>query len=256
MQTQNKISAVIITGNEENNIRDCLKSVQWADEIIVVDSESTDSTVQIAKEFTDKVFIRKWEGYAKQKSFAMSKANNEWILSLDSDERVTKELAEEILNYNLANTNYAAFKMKRENYFIAKKINHCGWGKDFQLRLFRKSKTKLNDRLVHEGFIVDGEVSTLNNSILHYSYTDLKDGFEKINKYSTLEALEKYKRKKVSTLRILFYPVLAFLQHYFIRKGIKDGKHGLMVSLMHAVTKLQVQMKIWEIQFKINSKIE
>jgi len=248
MNTQNKISVVIITGNEENNIKDCLKSVQWADEIIVVDSESADSTVQIAKEFTDKVIIHKWEGYAKQKSYAISLAVNEWVLSLDADERVTKELAEEILYYDLFKTNYVAFKIHRENYFIGMKINNCGWGNDYQLRLFRKSKTRLNERLVHEGFIVDGKVTLLNNSILHYSYNNLKDGFDKINIYSSLEAEEKHSRKKVSTLSIVLYPILAFLQHYFLRKGIGDGKHGLMISLMHAVTKLQVQMKIWEIK--------
>jgi hypothetical protein len=248
MHTQNKISAVIITGNEENNIKDCLKSVQWADEIIVVDSESTDNTVEIAKEFTDKVYTQKWLGYANQKSYAISLVRNEWILSLDADERVTPDLSNEILNYDLENTNYSAFKMKRENYFIGKKIDHCGWGNDYQLRLFRRSKTKLNERLVHEGFIVDGEVSKLKNSIIHYSYTNLKDGLYKINIYSSLEAQEKHNRKKVTTLRIVLYPVLAFVQHYFIRKGIKDGKHGLMVSLMHAITKLQVQMKMWEIK--------
>ena len=253
MHTQNKISAVIITGNEENNIKDCLKSVQWADEIIVVDSESTDRTVEIAKEFTDKVFIHKWQGYSAQKSYAISLAKNEWILSLDADERVSKELSEEILHYDFEKSKFNAFKMKRENYFLGKKINYCGWGNDYQLRLFRKSKTKLNERLVHEGFIVDGEVSKLNNAITHYSYTNLKDGISKINEYSSLEAAEKSGRKKVSTLTIVFYPCIAFLQHYFIRKGIKDGKHGLMISLMHAITKLQVQMKIWEIQNKNKS---
>lgn len=255
MHLQNKISAVIITGNEENNIKDCLKSVQWADEIIVVDSESTDSTVKIAKEFTDKVVVKKWQGYAAQKSYAISLAKNEWILSLDADERVSKALSEEILHYDLERSNFNAFKMKRENYFIGKKINYCGWGNDYQLRLFCKSKTKLNERLVHEGFIVDGEVSKLNNSIIHYSYTNLKDGISKINEYSTLEAVEKSARKKVNSLTIIFYPCIAFLQHYFIRKGIKDGKHGLMISLMHAITKLQVQMKIWEIQNQNKSKV-
>lgn len=253
MHTQNKISAVIITGNEENNIKDCLNSVRWADEIIIVDSESRDRTVQIAKEFTDKVFIQKWQGYASQKSYAISLANNEWILSLDADERVSEALADEILHCDLEISKFNAFRIKRENYFIEKKINYCGWGNDYQLRLFRKSKTKLNERLVHEGFIVDGEVSKLNNAIIHYSYTNLKDGISKINEYSTLEALEKSARKKVSTLTIIFYPCIAFLQHYFIRKGIKDGKHGLMISLMHAITKLQVQMKIWEIQNKKKS---
>ena len=254
MHTQNKISVVIITGNEENNMRDCLKSVSWADEIIVVDSESTDDTVNIAKEFTNKVYIHKWEGYSTQKTLAMGYAKNDWILSLDADERVTKPLADEILNYDLKNSIYDAFKMRRENYFLGRKINYCGWGNDYQLRLFRKTKTKLSTRLVHEGFIVDGQIAQLKSSIIHYSYINLKDGLTKINEYSSLEAEEKHTRKKITTIKIVLYPVLAFLQHYFVRKGIKDGKHGLMISLMHAITKLQVQMKIWEIQSRNNRK--
>jgi len=245
---QNKISVIIITGNEEKNIRNCLESVKWADELIVVDSESSDNTVKIAKEYSDKVYIQKWLGYAKQKEYAISLAKNDWVLSLDADERVTKKLSDEILNYNFDNCRYSAFKIKRDNYFLDKKINSCGWGNDYQLRLFKKSNTKLNNRLVHEKFLVDGEVSKLNNPILHYSYKNLKEGFDKINIYSSLEAEEKYKRKGSSTFKILFCPVFAFFHHYFFRKGIKDGKHGLMISLMHSITKLQVMMKVWEIK--------
>ncbi len=245
---QNKISVIIITGNEENNIRDCLKSVSWADEIIVVDSESTDLTVQIAKEYTDKVYIHKWEGFAPQKTYALSLAKNEWILSLDADERVTEELTKELEMLDLSKSGVDAFKLHRENYFLGKKITYCGWGNDYQLRLFRKSKTKLTDRLVHEGFIVDGVISKLKNPITHYSYLNLKDGFKKINEYSTLEANEKYIRKKVSGVSILLYPLIAFIQHYIFRKGFLDGKHGMMISLLHAMTKLQVQMKMWELQ--------
>jgi glycosyltransferase involved in cell wall biosynthesis len=246
MKNKNKISVTIITGNEATNIRKCLESVKWADEIIVVDSESKDNTSEIAKEFTDKVIVRKWEGYAAQKKYAMNLASNEWVLSLDADERVTTELAEEIMTTNLYN--FDGYRIKRENYFIGKKITGCGWGNDYQIRLFRKQMTKLSDRLVHEGFIVDGSLGTLNNVITHYSYQNLKDGFHKINEYSTLEANEKAEKKKITGLRVVFYPVWAFLQHYFIRKGFRDGKHGLMVSLMHAMTKLQVYMKIWEIK--------
>lgn len=243
---ENKISVTIITGNEEENIRECLESVKWADEIIVVDSESTDRTVEIAKEFTDKIFIRKWEGYASQKNFAMEKASNEWVLSIDADERVTPELADEILHSNL--NEYDGYRIKRDNYFIGKKITGCGWGNDYQVRLFKKSKTKLTERLVHEGFVVNGNLNTLKSELLHYSYRNLKDGFYKINEYSSLEAKEKASRKKITGLRIVFFPVWAFIQHYFIRKGYKDGRHGLIVSLMHAMTKLQVYMKIWEIK--------
>lgn len=249
MHTQNKISVIIITGNEENNIKDCLESVKWADEIIVVDSESTDNTVNIAREFTNKVYVHKWLGYSAQKTLALEYSTNEWILSLDADERVTKSLANEIETFDLQNSSFDAFKIRRENYFIGKKITYCGWGKDFQLRLFRKSKTKLNKKLVHEGFIVDGQVGSLKNVIEHYSYTNFSDGFLKINEYSSLEAQEKRERK-VSSFRTILIPVLGFYQYYFARRGFKDGKHGLMISLMHAMTKLQVQMKIWEIQQK------
>ncbi len=246
MKNKNKISVTIITGNEEDNIRECLESVKWADEIIVVDSESSDKTVEIAKEYTDKVFIHKWEGYASQKNYALNLATNDWILSIDADERVTPGLAEEMLNSSLDEHN--GYKIRRENYFIGKKITGCGWGNDYQVRLFKKNKTRLSDRLVHEGFIVVGSVAKLQNSLIHYSYRNLKDGFSKINEYSTLEANEKVTRKNVTGFRVVFFPVWAFLQHYFVRKGYKDGKHGLMVSLMHAMTKLQVYMKIWEIK--------
>jgi glycosyltransferase involved in cell wall biosynthesis len=250
---QNKISVIIITGNEEKNLRDCLISVNWADEIIVVDSESTDSTVKIAKEFTDKVFIRKWDGFVPQKTYALSLAKNDWILSLDADERVTPELANEISSMNLASNKFDAYKIHRDNYFIGKKITSCGWGSDYQLRLFKKSKIKLTDRLVHERFIVEGNVFKLKNSMTHYSYLNLKDGFKKINEYSTLEANEKYLKKRVAGISIVFKPVIAFLHHYLLKKGFADGKHGLIVSLMHAMTKLQVQMKMWELK-KINNR--
>lgn len=246
MKNKNKISVTIITGNEEENIRECLVSVKWADEIIVVDSESTDKTVEITKQFTDKIFIRKWDGFASQKRFAMNQASNDWVLSLDADERATPELAEEILNSDIEQ--FDGYKIRRKNYFIGKEITGCGWGNDYQLRLFKKSKTKLTERLVHEGFIVDGTVSELKAAMTHFSYRNLKDGFSKINEYSTLEAREKAERKKITGFRIVFYPVWAFLQHYFIRKGFRDGRHGLVVSLMHAMTKLQVYMKIWEIK--------
>lgn len=246
MKNKNKISVTIITGNEEVNIRECLESVKWADEIIVVDSKSIDRTIEIAKSYTDKIFVRKWEGYAAQKNYAMSMAENDWVLSIDADERVTEELTEEILSFEL--DQYDGYRIKRENYFIGKKINGCGWGNDFQVRLFKKKKTRLSDRLVHEGFIVDGKLGELNNPIKHYSYRNLKDGFYKINDYSTLEAKEKADKKKITSFRMAFYPIWAFIQHYFFRKGYKDGKHGLVISLMHAMTKLQVYMKIWEIK--------
>lgn len=244
----NKISVIIITKNESQNIRDCLKSVSWTDEIIVVDSGSSDNTVEIARKYTDKVIYNEWRGYADQKNFALQLATNDWVLSLDADERVTENLKNEILNTDLEK--YDGFRIKRDNFFLGKMIKGCGWGNDYQLRLFRKSKTTLTKRLVHEGFYVEGKINKLKNTILHYSYRNFKDAFDKINYYSTLEAIEKQNRKKVNVISILITPVIAFLQHFIIRKGYIDGIYGVFVSILNAYTKLQVQLKIWELKNK------
>jgi len=252
MHTQNKISVVIITGNEENNIKDCLKSVKWADEIIVVDSESSDETAKIAKEFTDKVFINKWDGYSAQKTYALSLAESDWVLSIDADERVSDELAKEILEKDL--TKHNGYFIKRDNFFLGKLIRGCGWGNDLQLRLVKKTQTTLSDRMVHEKFIVKGSVSNLKNSFSHYSYTNLKDAFIKINNYSTLEANEKATYKSVNLFTLLLRPPIYFLHHFIIRKGFIDGVYGLIISYMHMITKLQVQLKIMEIRQRDRSK--
>jgi glycosyltransferase involved in cell wall biosynthesis len=192
-----KISAIIIANNEEKNIRECLESVNWCDEIILVDSESTDRTVEIAKEFTDKIFIKKWEGFAVQKRFSLEKASNEWVISVDADERVSPQLKNEIEKILDSNAQFDGFKIPRENYFLNKKIKYCGWGNDFQLRLFKKSKAKVTDRKVHEGFIVDGNVGKLDNALIHYTHQKISETINKINHYSTLEAEEKFGKKKV-----------------------------------------------------------
>lgn len=244
----NKVSVIIITKNESQNLRDCLESVRWADEIIVVDSGSSDDTVEIARKYTDKVIYNEWKGYADQKNFALQLAKNEWVLSLDADERVTKNLKNEISNTDLEK--FDGYRIKRDNFFLGKMIKGCGWGNDYQLRLFRKSKTTLTKRLVHEAFQVEGKISNLKSTMMHYSYRNFKDAFDKINYYSTLEAIEKQNRKKVNAFTILITPVIAFLQHFIIRKGYIDGIYGVFVSILNAYTKLQVQLKIWELKNK------
>jgi len=249
-----KISVITITGNEEGNIRDCLESVKWADEIIVVDSESTDKTVEIAKEYTDNIFIKKWEGFSIQKKFALNNANNSWIFSIDADERVTPALADEIINKDLSNAD--GYYIRRKNYFLGKPITGCGGGNDYQLRLFNKSKTKLTDNLVHEGFVVDGKRLKLKSTIIHLANKNLHQAIEKANKYSSLESVEKYKTKNVSALAILFKPIFELYQHFVARKGYKDGVYGLLVSLIHALTKLMVLSKIWELNNRNNVVIK
>jgi glycosyltransferase involved in cell wall biosynthesis len=248
MNEPNKISVIIITKNEEQNITDCLNSVKWADEIIIMDAESSDKTIEFAKNFTDKVFIRKWNGYSDQKNYALSLTKNEWVLSLDADERVTDELKNEILSSDLSIAD--GYKISRANYFLGRLIRGCGWSHDYQLRLFIKSKTKVTERMVHEGFIVDGKIAELKSSMLHYSYRKFHDAMNKINKYSTLEAQEKYQHKKVNGFTILLNPFIAFVQFFIFRKGFIDGTYGLLVSIMHAMTKMMMYIKMWELQKK------
>jgi len=245
----NKISVTVITKNEEKNISDCLKSVDWADEIIVVDSESTDRTVELAKQFTDKIFIRKWEGYVPQKRYALSLASNEWILSLDADERITPELKEEILK--LAPGDYSGFKIRRKNFLLKKEITSCGWEKDYQLRLMRKENASFSDRLVHEKFIVEGKVETLTNPMMHYTFSSFSEYFSKINYYSSLKAQELFtKKKRVGAWTIFSHTISAFFAFFIIRRGFKDGVYGLIISLLHSVSTMMNYVKLWELQNK------
>jgi glycosyltransferase involved in cell wall biosynthesis len=245
----NKISVIIITKDEEKNISDCLKSVDWADEIIVIDSESTDRTVELAKQFTDKIFIRKWEGYVPQKKYALSLAVNEWVLSVDADERITPELKEEILN--LSPADFFGFRIRRKNFLLKKEITSCGWEKDYQLRLMRKDKTSFSDRLVHEKFIVDGKVGILNSPMLHFTFSSFAEYFSKINHYSSLKAEELYTKKKtVNSWTIFSHTVSAFFAFFIIRRGFKDGVYGLTISLLHSVSTMMNYIKLWELQNK------
>lgn len=241
-----RISVIVIAGMEEHNIAECLESVRWADEIIVVNSESKDRTVVIAKQFTDRVFVRKWEGYASQKNFSLQQAKNEWVLSLDADERVSPELREEISSLDFSKAD--GFYIPRRNYFLGKVIRSCGWSPDYQLRLFRKSKTNVTDRKVHEGFTVAGKKDYLKNELIHYTHDSITNTLKKIEEYSTLEAEEKVNRIRMNGPKMFFKPLWAFIQHFVMRRGFTDGAHGLMVSIIHAMTKTQVYMKIWEMQ--------
>ena len=240
------ISVIIITKNEEENIKDCLDSLRWVNEIILVDSESNDRTVEIAKDYTDKIYIKKWEGFSVQKGYALDLTTNEWVLNIDADERVSDSLREEIVNLDYESDGYF---IPRENYFLNRKITTCGWEKDFQLRLFNKSKAKVTEKLIHEGFIVDGKTDYLKKPIIHYTFASIEKSFSKINSYTTLQALEVYKeKKKVKGITIVLHGLSAFLRYYFSLKGYKDGIYGLMISLFNSITTIMTYMKIWEYQ--------
>jgi len=243
-----KLSVVIIAGNEEKNIRDCLESVKWADEIIVIDSESSDNTRQIANEYTPKVFVKKWEGYVQQRKYSIEKTSYDWVLSIDADERVSDLLKLEIQELLNSDDRVNGYYIPRQNYFMNKVIKSCGWYPDYQMRFFNKNYVQLTDRKVHEGFIVEGKTSYLKNHLIHFTHQNIADTIKKINEYSTLQALEKKDGKRVKARNLVLNPLAAFLNHFISRKGFKDGIYGLMVSIIHMLTNLLTYMKIWEMQ--------
>ena len=245
------ISVTIICNNEEKNIEECIKSVLWADEIIVVDSFSEDKTIELAKKYTDKVFQNKWEGYAKQREFAVSKVSNQWIFSLDADERCTENLKNEIIDViEKSDNKYNGFRIPRKNYFLGKWIKNCGWYPGYQMRLFKKDKVIVTDRLVHEGYKAEGLTGVLENDIIHYTVVSISDYVKKINIYSSLQAEEKINKRKVTLLFLLFRPYVSFIQQFILKKGFLDGIYGLMVTFFDVITNTLTNMKIREMQDK------
>ncbi|MCX7833451.1 MAG: glycosyltransferase family 2 protein [Ignavibacteria bacterium] len=243
------ISALVICKNEQKIIRNCLESIKWADEIIIIDSFSTDDTIKICSEYTSKIYQKNWEGFANQKFFGVSKCNGEWIFSIDADEVCTEPLKNEILNkLNDINHLYDGFLIPRRNYFKNHRLKFGGSYPDYQLRLFKKDKVRINNRLVHESFIIDGKISKLENHIDHYPYKTFREYLDKINYYSTLSAEEKYKSlKKSNIFLIIFRPIFEFKKNYLFQLGFLDGIAGFYKALFHFLTKLFTEIKLWEL---------
>jgi len=242
------LSVAIITHNEAARIRACLESVSWADEIVVVDAESSDETVSICRDFTDRIFVRPWPGFAKQKQFALEQCRNEWVLSLDADERVRPELAAEIQRVLSAAGPCDGYRLARRSYFIGRWIRHCGWYPGYQLRLFKKDRTTVSLSRVHEGFLVEGRIGELLGDLDHYSHRSLADSLEKMNRYSTLEALDRLERGRVRPIDFITHPLSAFFRKYIGRSGYRDGMHGLLLCWISSLLTMAVYMKRWHWQ--------
>lgn len=244
------LSIAIITFNEEANIRRTLESVAWADEIVVLDSGSIDRTVAICREYTDKVFHQAWLGYAGQKNAAIDRTHGSWVLSLDADEPVEPELADEIRAIIASSEARDGYRIPRKTYFLGKWIRHGGWYPDYNLRLFRKGKGRFEERIVHESMRVDGPIGRTRHAILHYAYPDLESYLSTINKYSSLAVdvmAEQGTRPTGATwFNIVCRPVLTFLLKYLFRMGFLDGKHGLVLNLFHSTYVLAKYAKAWE----------
>jgi len=226
------LSVVIITKNEEKNIEDCLKSIYgWAEEIIVVDDESQDKTRQLAKKYTDKIFVRKMDIEGKHRNWAYSQARNEWVLSLDADERVTEELKDEIDKILKENTDYVAFSIPLRNYIGDYWVRYGGWYPAGKVRLFKKDKFRYEETEVHPRVFIEGKCGHLKSDIIHKGYADFAEFFDSINNQTTLEAIKWINtHRKMSGFHIFWRAVDRFFRRFIRKKGYKDGFCGFMIA--------------------------
>lgn len=248
-----KISSVVITYNEEENINDCLESLKWTDEIIVVDSGSTDKTREIASEFTKNIIITDTLTYGKKRNIGFDNAHSEWIIWVDADERVTGELKEEILSViNSGKNSTSVYLVNRKSFFINKFIKHCGWYPDYTLRLFKSSESlRFDDASVHEKLTYSGNPGKLVNPLLHYTDRNFEHYLEKLNNYTTLSARDLFnKNKKASFFDIIFRPVFTFFKMYFLKLGILDGFTGLVLCTLSSVHVFMKYSKLYFMKSK------
>lgn len=228
------LCAVIITKNEAKKIRDCLESLKWLDEIIVIDSGSTDGTQAICREYTEKVFEMDWPGFGKQKRRAVEKATCDWILSIDADERVSEELKHEIMQA-ISNKSINGYEIPRLSYYCGQAILRGGWRPDYVMRLFRRGYGQFNDVPVHEKLEVRGNVARLNSTLIHYPFDNLEEVLDKINLYSSLAAKATHEKNRKCTIYSAFTRgSWAFFRTYLLQGSILDGKKGLMLAISNA----------------------
>ncbi len=252
-----EISAVIITYNEEKRLERALKSLEGvASEIVVVDSYSTDGTVGTAEKYTKKVFQRKWTNYADQKNWANEKASHPWILSLDSDECLSPQLKTEILRLKDREPQADAFSMPRRVFYLGRWIRHSGWYPDRKIRLFRKDKAEWEGPYVHEKLKLDGKTAKLKGDIHHFTYRDISDHMQRINRFSGLGAQKLYAAgKKARWPHLLFMPPVRFVRTYFLRAGFLDGFPGLVIAVLSGYAIFARYAKLKEI-WKKGERIE
>jgi len=246
------LSVAIVTLNEEQNLPRTLASVQWADEIIVVDSGSTDRTVEIARSFGAKVIARPWPGFAAQKNFAIAQCGGAWVLTLDADEELTPELQQEIRALLQSQPAADAFYLRRRNLFLGRWVKHGGFYPDAKLRLFRRGAAQFEDRPVHETITFTGPTATLQGDLIHHAYLTLATYIEHMDRYSTLGAEILVSRGRTSrnplafVWNVVLVPAISFKWNYFFRGGFLDGREGLLLHLYQAVYTSWKYAKAWE----------
>jgi len=245
-----RLSVITLTMDEALNIAECLESVRWADEIVVVDSGSTDGTLDVARRYTDKIFTIAWPGYGAARNFALSKATGEWILWLDADERVTPELGEEIRAIlTSADDACAGYAIARRAYFLGRWIRHCGWYPSRVVRLFRRDRGRFTETRVHERLLVEGVVRDSRHDLLHFTDPTLHHYLAKFNRYTTLGAEDLHAAgRRFSLADLLVRPPFQFVKMYLLRGGFLDGLPGFLLSVLSSVYTFAKYAKLWEIE--------
>lgn len=229
------VTAVIITFNEESNIRQCLATLPFASECIVVDSASTDRTTSIAETMGARVFPVAWKGYARSKNAGIDAASNDWILLVDADERVSPALAASIQERLGRPSQPSGYMIARRTWYLDRWIRGSGWYPDFTIRLLDRTKGRVRDVLVHESVEVEGPIERLDGDLLHYSYRDLSDHIRRIDKYTTLAAQQwNDEHRHISIVAMFFRPIWEFVRKLIIKRGFIDGLPGWIIAGMHA----------------------
>ncbi len=245
-----RITAIVITFNEARNIRACLGSLRWADEVVVVDAGSTDGTAEIAREFTPKVFVREWEGYGQARNFALEHSTSDWVLVVDADERVPEPLADELRS--AAGEGEGApgvYELARRAFFLGRWIRHSGWYPGFVARFFRRGEARYDEAMVHERLTFSGRKGRLRVPLDHYTDDTLFHYLGKFNRYTSLAATElRTGGRRFSVWQLIGKPPVLFLRMYILRLGFMDGVHGLILALLSASYVFVKYAKLAELQ--------
>ena len=245
-----KLTVTVITYNESAHIAAALDSVSWADEIIVVDSGSTDGTADIARGRATRVITRAWEGYSDQKNFAADQASHDWVLSMDADERVTPRLAGEIRALLDRGPAARGYRIRRVTHYLGRWIRSTDWSHDYQLRLYDRRAGRWNEMRIHESFrLADGRPLKLQGELEHYAYDDIAHHLQKINAYTTLIARQWHDEgRRTNPLALAIHPWFAFVRNYVLRRGFTDGSVGFVISLLNSCYVFLKLAKLWELQ--------
>ena len=242
-----KISVTIITLNEESNIKRCLESVSWADDIVIVDSGSTDKTVEICRQFDCRILDTAWMGFGRTKQFAVEQAAHDWIFSIDSDEVITPELQAEIKTLLEEEPPFHGYRVPRRSTYLNKIILHGGWQRDRPLRLFNRQYAAFNKKEVHESVAVDGDVDSLQNYLLHYPYPDITTHLSKMNTYTELGAEELFEKGRTCSLfEARMRGLIKFFKMYFLQGGFLDGAPGYVLAKNSAFGVYLKYVKLWQ----------